>query len=167
MTFICPSAELTWVPTWGWLLTYSYFEVRNSLCSPWSWKSSHISTWANKCHTRLYLNFNTCIEPTLRMARTKKLTEQKVILSMVSHPWRWLCCQGGVVFTKFQSNLARFMLISNQLKRREKSIGWVLNQMFSYWDIAATISNTLYQTKFWIDMEILGAYSIILDTRKL
>ena len=27
-TFICPSAELTWVSTWEWSLTFSYFEVK-------------------------------------------------------------------------------------------------------------------------------------------
>ena len=92
------------------------------------------------------LNFNTCIEPTLRMARTRKLTERKVILSMVSHQWRWLCCQEVVAFTKFQSNLARFMLISNQLKRREKFIGWVLILKIQY---NFFIINVLDRSSIW------------------
>ena len=93
-----------------------------------------------------FLNVIYCIEPTLRMARMRKLTEQKVILSMISHQWRWLCCQGVVAFTKFQSNLARFMLISNQLKRREKSIGWVSNWTHSGSSIWKYISLALLIT---------------------
>ena len=36
MKFICPSTELAWVGTQGWLSTFSYFEVRNSRQSPLS-----------------------------------------------------------------------------------------------------------------------------------
>ena len=50
---ICPSAELTWVPTWGWSSTFSYFEVRNSRRSTLILNSSQLSTWADKCHSCL------------------------------------------------------------------------------------------------------------------
>ena len=53
-TFICPRAALTWVLTWGWLSTFSYFkvifqfQVTKSRQSP----SSQLSTWVDKCHKK-------------------------------------------------------------------------------------------------------------------
>ena len=51
VTVICPSAELTWSPTRGWMATFLCSEVRKSQNTPLSWNSSQFNYWADKYYS--------------------------------------------------------------------------------------------------------------------
>ena len=57
LTFICPSPELTWVPTRGWPTAFPYFDVRKSALS---WISSQVGDLVDKCRFFFKEDFELC-----------------------------------------------------------------------------------------------------------